>query len=132
MGGELAGMIGNEVQIQSRKRHRIGRIAGLDPARPGFFLPTEYRHIESTDAGFVDIYHCNPTNQGAPFPVGRVDFWINNPDQIQPGCETVGKYDGFVRFTFSTTTYSNFIVFLQMVQVLTQLRRKWVSGNRFF
>lgn len=87
LGGEMCGMIGRAVQDQSNGAYKLGRFSALDPAAPLFFPPGQiYPHVSPNDATFVDVYHTDATANGAPIPVGTVDFWLNDPDQIQPGC----------------------------------------------
>uniref|UniRef100_UPI00398E8F70 pancreatic lipase-related protein 2-like n=1 Tax=Pristiophorus japonicus TaxID=55135 RepID=UPI00398E8F70 len=70
----------------------IGRITGLDPAKPFFKnTPIEVR-LDTSDALFVDIIHSN----GAPLipylgfglfePVGHLDFYPNG-GELMPGCD---------------------------------------------
>ncbi|RWS29182.1 Pancreatic triacylglycerol lipase-like protein [Leptotrombidium deliense] len=66
----------------------LGRISGLDPARPNFQgLPPDGR-LSSDDALFVDVIHSdfNPVNSvGITDSVGHVDFYLNGASP-QPGC----------------------------------------------
>lgn len=108
LGAELAGMVGNYVQIQSNNAHKIRHLTGLDPAQPLFFNPETYRHIRSTDAWFVDIYHTNPYSQGAPYDVGTADIWFNDPSIPQPGCD-IRKNQIILRFLFSPQIFLIYI-----------------------
>lgn len=88
LGGEMSGMIGRAVQDQSNGAYKIGRFSALDPAQPLFFEPGQvYPHVSPNDATFVDVYHTDPTSNGAPSPCGTADFWANDPNEIQPGCD---------------------------------------------
>ncbi|KAJ8730873.1 hypothetical protein PYW08_002286 [Mythimna loreyi] len=70
---------------------RIYRITGLDPARPLFELPQmapEYR-LDKSDAEFVDIIHSCGGLYGYWRSHGHADFYPNNGQAKQPGCEGI-------------------------------------------
>ncbi|XP_055839590.1 pancreatic triacylglycerol lipase [Episyrphus balteatus] len=71
----------------SYSRHRVGRITGLDPARPAFenCIGPEH-HLDRTDAEFVDVIHSCAGVLGYKEPIGFVDFYPNGGDPPQPGC----------------------------------------------
>ncbi|XP_034312547.2 pancreatic lipase-related protein 2 [Magallana gigas] len=84
LGAHTAGSTGRQVG------GKIGRITGLDPAKPAFENHPEGVRIDSSDAVFVDIIHTN----GAPIRLGgaglmevsgHVDFYVNGGER-QPGC----------------------------------------------
>lgn len=66
---------------------KIGRITGLDPAKPGF---REW-HLEREDADFVDVIHTSTgiIELGMREPIGHVDFYPDGGDR-QSGCLVVG------------------------------------------
>ncbi|XP_051883684.1 pancreatic lipase-related protein 2-like [Pristis pectinata] len=85
LGSHVAGEAG-------RRLPGIGRITGLDPAKPFFKnTPIEVR-LDRSDALFVDVIHTN----GAPLipyigfgllePVGHLDFYPNG-GELMPGCD---------------------------------------------
>ncbi|XP_078421384.1 pancreatic lipase-related protein 2-like [Cetorhinus maximus] len=85
LGSHIAGEAGKRIP-------GIGRITGLDPAKPFFKnTPIEVR-LDPSDALFVDVIHSN----GAPLipylglgmfePVGHLDFYPNG-GQLMPGCD---------------------------------------------
>ncbi|XP_071784162.1 pancreatic lipase-related protein 2-like [Asterias amurensis] len=84
LGAHLAGYTGMFLNGQ------IGRISGLDPARPEFreYLGTSDCHLDRTDADFVDVIHTDgPLHLfGLYEPVGHQDFYPNHGDLDQPGC----------------------------------------------
>lgn len=83
LGAHIAGYVGDNA---SRK---LGRITGLDPARPAFEIPY-LRDIEdrldSTDASFVDVIHTCAGGAGFLRPIGHADFYPNGGTFRQPGC----------------------------------------------
>lgn len=83
LGAHIAGYVG---KYMSKK---LGRITGLDPARPAYETPylkdTENR-LDTTDANFVDIIHTCAGSLGFLRPLGHVDFYPNGGAIWQPGC----------------------------------------------
>ncbi|CAH1407443.1 unnamed protein product [Nezara viridula] len=81
LGAHVAGLSGKKLTIG-----KLGRVTGLDPARPSF----SYNHPEkriSTDSGlFVDIIHTSGGYLATPYRIGHADFFPNNGRWIQPGC----------------------------------------------
>ncbi|XP_057336467.1 pancreatic lipase-related protein 2-like [Microplitis mediator] len=82
LGAHIAGYAGAELQ------GKVGRISGLDPAKPDFeYMPSHVR-LDPTDAMLVDVIH---TDSGGIFrtginqPCGHLDFYPNDGDE-QPGC----------------------------------------------
>ncbi|VVC44526.1 Hypothetical protein CINCED_3A001355 [Cinara cedri] len=66
---------------------KIGRITGMDPAAYGFeFLVVQPKHLNSTDAQFVDVIHSSAGTFGYVEPIGHVDFYPNGGITPQPGC----------------------------------------------
>ena len=92
LGAHIAGYAGKRL---ARKNFTIGRITGLDPARPQFEGNHPEARLDKTDAYFVDVIHTN----SAPFlfggagyrrQLGHVDFYPNG-GEYQPGCEGLLK-----------------------------------------
>ncbi|XP_032689477.1 pancreatic triacylglycerol lipase-like [Odontomachus brunneus] len=83
LGAHVAGSVG------SSSLKKLGRITGLDPARPAYETPylkdTEER-LDSTDANFVDVIHTCAGGLGFVRPIGHVDFYPNGGTFRQPGC----------------------------------------------
>ncbi|KAG6461123.1 hypothetical protein O3G_MSEX012436 [Manduca sexta] len=71
----------------------IGRITGLDPARPLFEYPSRdnTEKLDSTDAKFVDIIHTCGGVLGIESAVGTADFYPNSGIPPQPGCDSIQK-----------------------------------------
>ena len=86
LGAHLAGNIGKNSGNQ-----KIGRITGLDPARPFFenWADPKERLLKE-DAEFVDVIHTNSghLHEGClsmPWSMGHVDFYPNGGKHM-PGC----------------------------------------------
>ncbi|XP_008554216.2 pancreatic triacylglycerol lipase [Microplitis demolitor] len=83
LGAHIAGFAGNKLS------GKIGRITGMDPARPLFEAPilkdTSDR-LDFSDAIFVDIIHTCAGTVGFVKPIGHVDFYPNGGTFRQPGC----------------------------------------------
>ncbi|XP_028895241.2 pancreatic triacylglycerol lipase-like [Zeugodacus cucurbitae] len=72
----------------SYTKYRVGRITGLDPARPAFEGSTgPENHLDVTDADFVDVIHTCAGILGFKQPIGAVDFYPNGGGAFQPGCK---------------------------------------------
>ncbi|XP_033112800.1 pancreatic lipase-related protein 2-like [Anneissia japonica] len=80
LGAHVAGFAGD------RLNGRIGRITGLDPAKPGFEDENIYRRLDHTDAAYVDIIHTDANLWGINHSVGDVDYYPSGGED-QPGCE---------------------------------------------
>ncbi|XP_014275626.1 pancreatic lipase-related protein 2 [Halyomorpha halys] len=81
LGSHVAGLSGKNVTIG-----KIGRVTGLDPARPSFSYKYPEKRI-STDSGlFVDIIHTCGGYLATPYQLGHADFFPNAGRWIQPGC----------------------------------------------
>ncbi|ESO98917.1 hypothetical protein LOTGIDRAFT_113919 [Lottia gigantea] len=84
LGAQICGNIGSHAR-------GIGRITGMDPAQPMFDQFDNSRHLDASDAHFVDVIHSD----GADFtgvagygwikPLGHIDFYPNG-GMDQPGC----------------------------------------------
>ena len=87
LGAHLSGHIGRNSGV------KIGRITGLDPARPYFDKPK--MRLSKNDADFVDVIHTNSgeLKQGClsiPRKIGHVDFYPNG-GQFMPPCKGIDK-----------------------------------------
>ncbi|XP_067909388.1 pancreatic lipase-related protein 2-like [Heterodontus francisci] len=85
LGGQAAGEAGKRIP-------GIGRITGLDPAKPFFKDTPKEVHLDPSDAVFVDIIHTNAAplfpnlGFGLLEPVGHLDFYPNG-GEFMPGCD---------------------------------------------
>ena len=90
LGAHLSGHIGRNSGV------KIGRITGLDPARPYFDKPKINRkRLSKNDADFVDVIHTNSgeLKRGClsiPWKIGHVDFYPNG-GQFMPSCKGIDK-----------------------------------------
>ncbi|KAM5132129.1 pancreatic lipase-related protein 2-like [Mantella aurantiaca] len=81
LGAHVAGEAG-------RRCPGIGRITGLDPARPFFEDTDKVVHLDASDAEFVDIIHTDTDpvfGLGIMKPTGHFDFYPNG-GQHMTGC----------------------------------------------
>ncbi|PBC26668.1 Pancreatic triacylglycerol lipase [Apis cerana cerana] len=78
LGSELSGIIGRNMN------YKIGRITGLDPAGPGYYILNT--HLSTSDAEFVDVIHTDMSIFGLALKIGHVDFFPNYGHRPQPGC----------------------------------------------
>ena len=85
LGAHLSGHMGRNSGL------KIGRITGLDPARPYFenWVHAKER-LSTADADFVDVIHTNSghLHEGClsmPWTIGHVDFYPNGGTHM-PGC----------------------------------------------
>jgi len=98
LGAHVAGFAGEKL-VKSGKI--IGRITGLDPARPGFDFEHAAARLDPSDAMFVDVIHSDVRNGpidsslGLQRPCGHVDFYPNG-GKHQPGCGTSDVVEGAV------------------------------------
>lgn len=98
LGAQVAGFAGERL-VKSGKV--IGRITGLDPARPGFDFDDGRIRLDPTDAMFVDVIHSDVRNGaidsslGLQRPCGHVDYYPNGGIE-QPGCATSHVVGGAV------------------------------------
>ncbi|KAL4097871.1 hypothetical protein QTP88_022574 [Uroleucon formosanum] len=75
----------------------IGRITGLDPARPGFeFIPFQKERLSKDDAEFVDVIHTAGGTLGIMDSLGHADFYPNDGVAPQPGYEVLFRMIGSV------------------------------------
>lgn len=80
LGAHTAGYAG--AYVQSGK---VGRITGLDPAGPAFYLKDCDHRLDESDAAFVDVIHTAVGSAGHYKNLGHVDFYPNG-GIYQPGC----------------------------------------------
>ncbi|PFX32145.1 pancreatic lipase-related protein 2-like isoform X1 [Stylophora pistillata] len=98
LGAQTAGFAGERL-VKSGKV--IGRITGLDPARPGFDFDDGRTRLDPTDALFVDVIHSDVKNGaidsslGLQRPCGHVDYYPKGGKE-QPGCATSHVVGGAV------------------------------------
>ncbi|KAM3964284.1 pancreatic lipase-related protein 2 [Aphomia sociella] len=79
-------------------KEKVYRITGLDPARPLFELPNMGPNfsLDKSDAMFVDIIHTCGGSLGYQTSHGHADFYPNQGQSAQPGCEgAMVKYTGY-------------------------------------
>lgn len=81
LGAHVAGLSGRGLSMG-----RIGRVTGLDPARPGFNHKNPEKRISPDSGAFVDIIHTSGGYLATPYNFGHADFFPNNGRWIQPGC----------------------------------------------
>ncbi|XP_067636637.1 pancreatic triacylglycerol lipase-like [Eurosta solidaginis] len=76
----------------SYTKYRVGRITGLDPARPAFEdCSGPEQHLDPTDGEFVDVIHSCGGILGFRTPIGFVDFYPNGGGAPQPGCTEISQ-----------------------------------------
>lgn len=100
LGAHLVGHLGRSVQRVGG--YKIGRVTGLDPAKPLFDIIGEEWSIQATDAEIVDIIHTNSGTllEGAvsiPEPIGQADFYPNGGSH-QAGCTDLCVGDACLGF----------------------------------
>ncbi|KAL1117635.1 hypothetical protein AAG570_003950 [Ranatra chinensis] len=78
LGAHVAG-----IAAKLMRSPKLGRITGLDPALPLFFLGQK-RRLDAEDAMFVDVVHTSIV--GFRKPMGHADFYPNGDKLQQPGC----------------------------------------------
>ncbi|KAG5681259.1 hypothetical protein PVAND_010710 [Polypedilum vanderplanki] len=84
-GAHSCGIIGREIQADSNGQFKLGRVTGLDPARPKFFPAVYENPLSPKDAHFVDTIQTDNFFIGAVPPLGHASFYPNN-GELQPGC----------------------------------------------
>uniref|UniRef100_A0A0A9W7S6 Lipase member H n=1 Tax=Lygus hesperus TaxID=30085 RepID=A0A0A9W7S6_LYGHE len=80
LGAHMAG-----VASQKSTKGIVGRITGLDAARPLFVAFENELRLEKSDAHFVDCIHTSGGYVGMPYPFCHADFFVNG-GRVQPGC----------------------------------------------
>lgn len=81
LGAHVAGSTGAMLE------GRVGRISGLDPARPGFDSRNSSGRLDASDALFVVGVHTGAGFVAMSEPIGHVDFYPNGGSR-QPHCQT--------------------------------------------
>ncbi|KAK5644058.1 hypothetical protein RI129_007903 [Pyrocoelia pectoralis] len=90
MGGQLAGLIGQETKAQCFKE--LGRISGLDPAAPLYSFKSKSERLDASDAKEVMVIHTNTAALGYAGKCGTVDFYPNY-GVFQDGCSILDSPD---------------------------------------
>lgn len=87
IGAHIVGMAGK--QIYQAVNSKIGRLTGLDPAKPAYELDSvpESEKLSKSAALFVDIIHTDVEMYGYKEAAGHVDFFPNGGNH-QPNCYT--------------------------------------------
>ncbi|XP_015113174.1 pancreatic triacylglycerol lipase [Diachasma alloeum] len=83
LGAHIAGFAGSSLS------GNVGRITGMDPARPAFEAPVykdQKSRLDPSDAIFVDVIHTCAGTLGFIKTVGHADFYPNGGTFRQPGC----------------------------------------------
>ncbi|XP_032521608.2 lipase member H-B-like [Danaus plexippus] len=83
LGAHVAGVTGK--LVWNRLSGKVGRITALDPARPCFTRPSEYR-LDKHDAKFVQVIHTSAGVLGLESPLGHADVYVNGLLVSQPEC----------------------------------------------
>lgn len=79
IGHSLGAHIGGEAgrMYQQLTNQSLGRITGLDPARPCFNEGEHLTGLQRDDAHFVDVIHSNSGILGHVRAMGDLDFYPN-------------------------------------------------------
>lgn len=89
LGAQTSGFTGKYM-----RSGKVGRITGLDPARPGFTTNDPASRLHRNDAEFVDVIHTCAGMLGSEENLGHADFWPNGGSITQPGCNPVNDITG--------------------------------------
>ncbi|XP_063621083.1 pancreatic triacylglycerol lipase-like isoform X1 [Cydia splendana] len=83
LGAHLMGVAASTTNV------RVGRVTGLDPARPLFEDPKKPSTLtlDPSDAVFVDVIHTCSGALGVKESSGHADFYPNSGESPQPGCD---------------------------------------------
>lgn len=95
LGAHISGYAGSAILHEYNET--IGRITGLDPARPLFewpYIDPYEEKLDEGDADFVDVIHTNAKELGISEPAGHVDYYPNGGAK-QPGCGSSNFYENF-------------------------------------
>ncbi|KAF6210179.1 hypothetical protein GE061_013281 [Apolygus lucorum] len=79
LGAHVCGVVGLNT------KRRVGRITGLDPAKPMFSVDDDDRLCPAS-ASFVDVIHTCGKGLGMYEALGHADFYPNQGTPRQPGC----------------------------------------------
>ncbi|XP_063621092.1 lipase member H-like isoform X2 [Cydia splendana] len=85
LGAHLMGVAASTTNV------RVGRVTGLDPARPLFEDPKKPSTLtlDPSDAVFVDVIHTCSGALGVKESSGHADFYPNSGESPQPGCDSM-------------------------------------------
>lgn len=100
LGAHIAGYAG------ASSSGKIGRITGLDPARPAFEAPVfkgQKDRLDPSDAEFVDVIHTCAGTAGFVRAVGHADFYPNGGSFRQPGCSVLVSRNYSSKIWFHTS-----------------------------
>lgn len=89
LGAQTSGFTGKYM-----RSGKVGRITGLDPARPGFTTDDPSTRLSRNDAEFVDVIHTCAGVLGSEVNLGHADFFPNGGSVNQPGCNPVNDITG--------------------------------------
>ncbi|EDW03347.1 GH11187, partial [Drosophila grimshawi] len=87
IGAHLAASVSNFLRYFNL---RIGRITGLDPAKPIFLKSKWSDRLHAISADFVDVIHTDVFLYGLMLPMGHADFYPNL-GIVQPGCGPISE-----------------------------------------
>ncbi|XP_063390298.1 pancreatic triacylglycerol lipase-like [Cydia fagiglandana] len=84
LGAHLMGITASKANVT------VGRVTGLDPARPLFEYPNTLKTLPLTSsvAVFVDVIHTCGGALGIQNNSGHADFYPNGGKSPQPGCDS--------------------------------------------
>nr|CAH7716768.1 unnamed protein product [Callosobruchus chinensis] len=90
LGAHVSGYAGQF--FKEMHREKLGRITGLDPAKPYFTLLSFLKALIKKDAEFVDVIHsCTDSMLGTDRKLGHIDVYVNGGSCFkQPHCEGRG------------------------------------------
>lgn len=105
LGAHICGYAGRHFTSLTNKS--VGRITGLDPARPCFNEGERLNGLQRGDAKFIDVIHTNPGILGVKNAVGDVDIYVNGQYALQPGCWTIICSHSRAYEYFAESAYEN-------------------------
>lgn len=89
LGGQIVGVAGRYVTVQSNGNIVLGRITGLDPGVVSAVqLVLIEQRLNLNDAKFVDTIHTECASYGSSETLGVVNFWVNGGIS-QPMCTSM-------------------------------------------